>query len=269
MPKLETISALGRERLDQRVEQLGGVAAGSGCATARRRGCPARLALSSRRSAARSSPRPVDRHRMLVGDRQRMVGQRHVEPRQRAPAAADHVEGPARGGACRSRRRRPPCAIFLAKRASPLRRRARRGGARRAAARRAAPTLPPATSTSSRLPPPRSPTMPSASGMAEMHALPGQLALLLAGQDARIEAERADPGEEGRAVRGLAHRGGGDDAGAADAHLVDQQPEALERGQRALLRVLARARRSRRRSRPRPAITFSLKMIEGMRVAPE
>ena len=75
-------------------------------------------------------------------------------------------------------------------------------------------------------------------GDAGEHALPRPIAFLLAGEDARLEADGVDPGEEGGAVRGVAHGRGGDDAGADDAHLVDQQAEAVERGQRPLLRRL-------------------------------
>ena len=90
---------VGIEHADQRLAAAGSHWAGSGSATARPTGCRGRSPLSIFASAALRSVGPVDRHVVLVGDRQRMVGQRHFEPGERAPAAADQVEGPARRGA--------------------------------------------------------------------------------------------------------------------------------------------------------------------------
>ena len=268
MPKLETISSLGLEHVDQRLEQQVGVGQGRE-ARQRDRAAMSRIApCRACASASRSSARPAGRHAVLVGDRQRMVGQRHVEPRERAPASRRPCRraGPRRRP--RSRRRRPPwrpawrthrpsrpsasrrstpsgsealrrtCAAARPRPARGCRRRDRRRCRRRRGWRRARPAPP------SCLPP--RPT----------------------GFAARSRASRTCV-EEGGAVRRLAHRGGGDGAGADDLHLLDQQAEARERGERPRLAPPARSRRSRRRPAPSPAITFSLKMTDGMRVAPE
>ena len=123
--------------------------------------------------------RALRRHPHTVRDRQRIIGRDHVDPGQRAPRSADQVERPARAAVasplrCSAARR------IVARAALRRRRRQHRPAARRAAATMPVPASPPSTSTSSRLPPPRSPTMPSAPGIAVQHAFAGQPRLVAA-----------------------------------------------------------------------------------------
>ena len=168
----------------------------SGSATARPSGMSRSAALSTLASTSCSSRGRSDRHVMLVGDRQRMIGQRHVEPGQRAPAAADQVEGPPAAGALEAGAG-DRLGDLLGERASPFSASAsRRSTPSGSEALR--PTLPPATSTSSRLPPPRSPTMPSASGMAESTPCP---ALLPSSSPERMRGSKPSARDLGRGRR--------------------------------------------------------------------
>ena len=165
-----------------------------------------------------------------------MVGERHFEPGQRAPAPAHHVEGPARRRAFEAGAghrlgdpAREPRLAFLGERVEPKHAERQRGAAPDPAARDLDQLEAAAAEIAGD---------PVRIGDGGKHPLSRPLPFLLAGKDARFEAELADAGEEGRAVRGLAHRGGGDDAGAHHLQLPDQQPEAIERGQRPRLRRL-------------------------------
>ena len=134
----------------------------------------------------------------------------HVEPGQRAPRAADHVEGPPA-----PRPARPDVSSAPAQRlgAACARRRHRLADPKHAeaAARCCAWTAPPLTSTSSRLPPPRSPTMPVGVGNGREHALAGQPAFLLAGMTSASKPIARTSSRKSSPLRGVAHRGGGDD----------------------------------------------------------
>ena len=91
------------------------------------------------------------------------------------------------------------------------------------------PSLPRSSATSSRLPPPRSPIRPSASGMPDEHALGGQPRLLLAGDHAHAHAAAAlDLGDELGAVLGVAHRRGRQQVEALHRHRARQPHEAGE-----------------------------------------
>ena len=265
MPKLETIRPLGLStptsasssrlalgRVGKRDSETDGDVADAGL-------------VEPGAAASCSSARAADRHDMLVGDRQRMAGQRHFQPRERPPAAADQVEGPARRRAVEAGAGAPPwrpssrrSLAFRGERVEPEHAERQRG---------AAPTL--AAGNLDQLQAAAAEIADDAVGVGDggKHALPRPLAFLLAGEDARIEAEPADRGRgrrrrsrprgprrwrrRGSAPRPSARSAGGSGRSAASA------------------RAPAPPRRSRRASRPRPASTFSLKMTEGMRVAPE
>ena len=192
---------------------------------------------------------------VLVGDRQRMVGQRHVEPGERAPAAADQVEGPALGRAVEAGGARPPCATFLAKAASPFAASASRRSTP-SGSERAAPTLPPRHLDQLEAAAAEIADDAVGVGNGGEHALPRQLAFLLARQHfaarsraARPASRKAAPFEASRTAAVATTRV------RTTLHLPDQESEALERGERARLapRAPIRSRRARGRARPAPS----------------
>ena len=263
MPKLETISRSGASAADQGFEQRIGIGQGRE-ARQRERGNVADRGLVDLGQRDLEIGRAVDRHVVLVGDRQRMVGQRHFEPGQRAPAAADHVEGPARRRAFEARAghrlgdlARERGLAFLGERVEAQHAERQRGAAPDPAAR----DLDQLEAAAAEIA-----DDPVRVGNGGEHALPRPLPFLLAREDARLEAELAHAGEEGGAVRGLAHRGGGDDAGAD--HASSAGP-AGGSGRARRAPAPAPPRPISPTSRPSPASTFSLKMTEGMRLAPE
>ena len=171
----------------------------------------------------------------MVRDRQRVMGEQHVEAGERPPRASDHVEGPLApefGKACflhgprhlAGQRAIPLLQQWCDTEDSELQ-------------RHAAPYL--AVLDVNQLETAATEIADDAVGFGNggEHALPGHLPFLLARQQLRIETNVTDPGEEVGAVRRIAHRRRGDDAGAGHAHLAGQQKEAFERGQRAVLRL--------------------------------
>ena len=202
-------------------------ATGSSPPPARSRAAPGRSPSSASRPASRpccrSSPAALRPHRILMLHRQRIVGGDHVDPGERAPRAADHVERPpapaSRQPALLQRRRKMSRARSLAVGIASTR--STPSGSEIAVTHRAA-----RTSASSRLPPPRSPTMPSAPGIADMHAFAGEPRFLLAAQDFAVEADAPRSADELRPLRASRTAAVATDAGALDAHVVDQQPVA-------------------------------------------
>jgi hypothetical protein len=155
-------------------------------------------------------PRLGDLHGMLVGNRQRVIRDRHFEPRQRAPAATDHVERPELGGLAEA-----GASDGLADLASEARFALRCQFVEPEHAQRQRDAFPDlAFRHLDQLQAAAAKVADNAVrlGDGRNHPLPRQPALFLAGKNARIEANRPHPLEEGLAVRGLADGGGGDDA---------------------------------------------------------
>ncbi len=181
--------------------------------------------------------RPLRRHPVMVGDRQRIVARDDVEPRQGAPRAADHVEWPApparaESGFLQSPGEPPPQILLrgrvgIAEAQDPE-------GQRDAGMDHAAADVGELEAAAAEIA-----DQPVGVGEAREHALPRQPAFLLAGNHPRLEAQRPDLVEEGVAVAGVADGGGGEDSNVTHLHLADQQPEAAQGGERPGLRPLA------------------------------
>ena len=171
-----------------------------------------------------------------------MIDQREIELADRAPAATDHVEGPPLGRALEAR---PGDRVGdLAREATAAPRNPRQlQHAERQRCR--APRL--ATNHLDKLEAAAAKIAGNAVRLRNPrnHTDPREPPLLFAGKDHWIEAELPYLGKEFLAVRSLAHRRGGDRAGAHHAHLVDQETKAAERRQRALPRRIAQRARLR------------------------
>jgi hypothetical protein len=164
----------------------------------------------------------------------------HVEPRQRAPGAADRVKYPA-GKAARDGRCFQRGARHLAR---GLQRAARRGLQAQTAEQEtvAEPICLPKTSISSRLPPPRSPATPSASSKPATTPRAAIRASSAPDKNGdRHAAYRLDLGDERCPVCRLAGRGRGQHVKLGDALLAGERGEAPDGGKGLVDRVGCKA----------------------------
>ena len=201
-----------------------------------------------------------NRRGVAVQHLERIAHPLHVEPGDRPPRAADEEEALRRAPAPPCAAPSPPCGSpSRAVRASGMSASCSGPSGEVAQAR----ISPPERCASSIEAPPMSQTSPSALRPAEKHALGRQPRLLRAAGHVQLQAGLAlHLVAEGRPVRRLAHRRGGDGDQAGELHPVGQRREAVQRRQRpdpalgaeapGLAEARRRGRRAPSRCRNRP-----------------
>ena len=180
------------------------------------------------RGFARQRPRPLRRHAIEMGDRQRIIRQRHVDPRQRAPRPADQIEWPpapieiafAKCRADHLLRLLAALGIGLDPKHSERQRQAMPGVAAvdldqfQAAAAKIA-------------------DQPRRAGDPVQYPLAGVARLVGLADHPAGQSDRAHFAHEVGAVGGLAHRRGRNHPDGSHMHVVEQSAEALQRPDRA------------------------------------
>ncbi len=168
-------------------------------------------------------------HPVLVGDRKREVGREHVDPRERAPRSADGVEGLAPAALAKPRllqrgfHRLARLALAVRARIEPQHAERQRDSGCVAVRADFDQLEAPAAEVADN---------PVGLGDSRPHPFAGKSRFLLGAQHLAVEADVFDRAHELLAILGVADRGRRNHLGVLDLHMVDEQPEAAERGER-------------------------------------
>ena len=166
-----------------------------------------------------------------MSDRKGEVSDAHVDPRERAPRTADHVEAaaaPALWDAAVAKRRAECLADAALVRRIDAQHSKRHRNAGRAGAVGDTDQLEAAAAEIAH--------HAMRTGDAGEDAFTGEARFFAGAQDLAVEADPVELAHELRSVGGVANGGGRHDAGLLHLHVIDEQLEAAECGERTLAR---------------------------------